>query len=142
MPGSVPRRYVKRDRAIIRARRSECGICGEAIDYSLPSSSEWSFVVDHIIPLVHTGPAGDKLANKQAAHKLCNAKKKDRLADGQRAGGQSSGNVAASTPTTEPNAPGWNAPYIQNTPAGRRWHRIATELYEAGEIRFPPPPLR
>lgn len=68
-----------RDRARIKATRAACGICGAPIDYELPHTDEMSFVADHIIPLTppHNGP--DNFANKQAAHRICNSKKRARL---------------------------------------------------------------
>lgn len=66
-----------KDRARIRATKAACHICGEAIDYELHYLEPRSFVVDHVIPLSKGGP--DVLANKKAAHRECNSKKRSRL---------------------------------------------------------------
>jgi 5-methylcytosine-specific restriction endonuclease McrA len=66
-----------RDRATIKRGRPACGICGEPIDYTLAHYDPGEFVVDHVVPL-HRG-GRDRLDNKQAAHRLCNAKKAGRL---------------------------------------------------------------
>lgn len=66
-----------RDRARIKATRANCHICGETIDYSLPHLDPRAFVVDHVVPLTKGGP--DTLANKAAAHRECNSKKRARL---------------------------------------------------------------
>ena len=62
-----------RDRASIKRGRPACGICGEAIDYTLPYLDSREFVVDHVVPLDAGG--ADVLANKQAAHRTCNRTK-------------------------------------------------------------------
>lgn len=65
-----------KDRATIRATRAACGICGEPIDYTLPHTEPRSFVADHIVPLSRGG--ADTVANKQAAHRDCNSRKRAR----------------------------------------------------------------
>jgi 5-methylcytosine-specific restriction endonuclease McrA len=67
----------KRDRARIRLARPACHICGEAIDWDANWLDPKSFVVDHVIPLAKSGP--DTYANKAAAHRECNSKKRARL---------------------------------------------------------------
>ncbi|WP_152970144.1 HNH endonuclease signature motif containing protein [Frigoribacterium sp. RIT-PI-h] len=67
----------KKDRARIKAIRAACHICGEAIDYEAGWLDPRSFVVDHVIPLAKQGP--DTMANKAAAHRACNSKKRARL---------------------------------------------------------------
>lgn len=66
-----------RDRTRIKATKAACGICGDAINYSLPHTDPMSFVVDHIRPLKRGGI--DHISNKQAGHALCNARKAARL---------------------------------------------------------------
>jgi 5-methylcytosine-specific restriction endonuclease McrA len=68
-----------RDRAAIRRTKAPCGICSIDIDYTLPHTDPMSFVVDHIIPFSKGGV--DDLSNKQAAHRVCNRAKSDKLAD-------------------------------------------------------------
>lgn len=63
-------------RSIIRENEPPCGICGKAIDYTLPHLDPGAFVVDHVQPL-HKGGA-DVLENKQAAHRACNRWKSDK----------------------------------------------------------------
>ncbi|MGV0805798.1 HNH endonuclease [Mycolicibacterium setense] len=66
-----------RHRRTIAQGKPPCGICGEPIDYVLPHTDHWSYVVDHIIPLNKGGE--DELHNKQAAHRKCNRDKSDHL---------------------------------------------------------------
>lgn len=68
-----------RDRGIIRRTKPPCAICDDPIDYSLPHTDPKSYVVDHVLPLALTGPTGDVLENKQAAHRDCNRAKSDRI---------------------------------------------------------------
>jgi 5-methylcytosine-specific restriction endonuclease McrA len=65
-----------RHRATIAKGRPPCGICGRAIDYTLPYLDPGEFVVDHIVPRNRGGT--DTLDNKQAAHRRCNRAKSDR----------------------------------------------------------------
>ena len=60
-------------RAAIRRSGAACHICGQPIDYALPSTDPMSFVVDHVIPLAKGGD--DTLDNKAAAHRTCNSTK-------------------------------------------------------------------
>jgi 5-methylcytosine-specific restriction endonuclease McrA len=69
-----------RDRNAIRRTKPPCGICEQPIDYTIPSPDPMSFEVDHIIPLdsartPEERAALDVLANKQAAHRVCNRAK-------------------------------------------------------------------
>jgi 5-methylcytosine-specific restriction endonuclease McrA len=66
-----------KDRATIRRGKPACALCGQPIDYTLPHLDPYEYVVDHIIPLHRGGP--DRLHNKQAAHRKCNAAKAGRL---------------------------------------------------------------
>ncbi|MEU4772954.1 HNH endonuclease [Micromonospora sp. NPDC023644] len=96
----APRNTAIRDRhrATIARGKPPCGICGDTIDYSLtvapgehgkrctgPTCTgcvphPMSYVVDHVIPVNRGGP--DILANKQAAHRMCNRAKSDRTDGG------------------------------------------------------------
>lgn len=64
-------------RAAISRTKAPCGICKGDIDYGLPHLDPMSFVVDHVIPLAKGGL--DELSNKQAAHRVCNRLKSDKL---------------------------------------------------------------
>lgn len=62
-----------RHRATIREAQPPCALCGQPIDYTIPSTEPMGFVVDHIIPLEAGGT--DTLDNKQPAHRTCNRAK-------------------------------------------------------------------
>lgn len=66
----------RRHRAHIAKGKPNCHICGKPIDYSLPYLDPWSFVVDHVKPFATS--KDDTLANKKAAHRECNSKKRAR----------------------------------------------------------------
>lgn len=66
-----------RHRAAIARTKPPCALCGTEIDYKLPHIDPMSFVVDHIAPLSRGG--ADTLDNKQAAHRVCNRAKSDRI---------------------------------------------------------------
>ena len=68
-----------RDRRAIARHKPPCGICGGEIDYALPHTDPMSYVVDHVIPLAQGGE--DVIGNKQAAHRICNRMKSDKLAE-------------------------------------------------------------
>jgi 5-methylcytosine-specific restriction endonuclease McrA len=68
-----------RDRKAIARTKPPCGICEVDIDYTLPHTDPMSFVVDHIKPLAKGGL--DVIENKQAAHRVCNRLKSDKLAE-------------------------------------------------------------
>ena len=76
---AAPRNTTIRDRHRRTIARDEppCGICGKAIDYSLPHLDPGSFHVDHIIPIDKGGT--DTLDNKQASHRDCNRNKSNHL---------------------------------------------------------------
>lgn len=69
-----------RHRKAIMRGHPPCGICGDAIDYTLPYMDPGEFVVDHKVPLSRGG--SDTLANKQAAHRRCNRAKSDHVDGG------------------------------------------------------------
>lgn len=76
--GNLPRNTAQRDRDRERIRRTKaaCGICGGAIDYTLPYLDPGEFTVDHKTALANGG--ADTLANKQAAHRACNRAKSNK----------------------------------------------------------------
>lgn len=62
-----------RDRARLAKAKAPCALCGKPIDYTLRWPDPMCFVADHKDPLARGG--ADNIANKQALHALCNAKK-------------------------------------------------------------------
>ncbi|WP_416241890.1 HNH endonuclease signature motif containing protein [Eggerthella lenta] len=71
-----------RRRAVRRwlaSRGDPCGICGKPIDYSLPAGHPMSFEVDEIFPVSKGGSPYEK-ENVQAAHRICNQRKGNRVA--------------------------------------------------------------
>ena len=65
-------------RARLKALGNPCAICGQPIDYTLPAGDPLSFEVDEIIPV---SLGGDELDpnNVQAAHRICNQRKGNKL---------------------------------------------------------------
>ena len=63
----------KRNRAIIRAKRLPCALCGEPIDYGIKYPHPDAFTVDHVVPLSRGGT--DSIKNLTAAHFRCNRAK-------------------------------------------------------------------
>lgn len=85
-PPPTPRDTTTRrhHRATLRRGHPPCAICGNPIDYTLPHRDPGEYVVDHIVPLALGG--ADTLANKQPAHRKCNATKGARLTHVLRSG--------------------------------------------------------
>ena len=85
----APRSSTRRDahRKAIARSRAACHICGQPIDYDLPSTDPMSFVVDHVIPLAKGGSDDDHDNLKPAHHDVpcevcgqrCNRSKGARL---------------------------------------------------------------
>lgn len=70
------RRIIRRDGDCINpVPEPPCHICGNDIDYSLPSDDLMSFQIDHITPLALGGT--DTLDNCAASHRKCNRDKSD-----------------------------------------------------------------
>lgn len=69
----------KKNKKIILATQSVCGICGKVVDKSLKYPHPMSPTVDHIIPCARGG--SDDLDNLQLAHRACNRNKSDKLPD-------------------------------------------------------------
>ena len=65
-------------RARLIAEGGPCHLCGQPIDYSLPSSSPWSFQLDHIVPIARGGDPYDP-RNCAPSHRICNARKGKRM---------------------------------------------------------------
>lgn len=65
-------------RARLRAEGRPCHICGMPIDYTLPPGDPWSFEVDEIVPVSRGGSPYD-YANVDAAHRICNQRRGNRM---------------------------------------------------------------
>lgn len=68
----------EKNRKIILATQTVCGICGQPVDFSYKSPHPLSPTVDHIIPL-DKGGHPSALENLQLAHRWCNRQKSDKL---------------------------------------------------------------
>lgn len=66
-------------RAWLKAQGRPCHICGRPIDYSLPAGDPMSFEVDEIVPVSKGGSPLDR-ANVDAAHRICNQRRGNRMA--------------------------------------------------------------
>lgn len=78
-PKGDPRNHHRRrdrHRNRIARDRPPCALCGDDIDYTLPTPHPDSFEVDHIIPISQGG--ADSLDNKQASHRRCNRAASDK----------------------------------------------------------------
>jgi 5-methylcytosine-specific restriction endonuclease McrA len=71
------RALFEKNKKIILATQSVCGICGLPVDKSLKYPNQMCATVDHIIPCARGG--GDDLPNLQLAHRKCNREKSDKL---------------------------------------------------------------
>ena len=72
------RKAFERNKKKIYATRSECGICGKPIDFSIKYPQPLSPCIDHIIPVAKGGHPSD-ISNLQLAHWTCNRQKSDNL---------------------------------------------------------------
>lgn len=68
----------ERNKRIILASRSVCGICGRVVDKSLKYPDPLSPCIDHIIPIDRGGHPSD-IDNLQLAHWKCNRDKSNKL---------------------------------------------------------------
>ena len=68
-----------RHRAVIARSKPPCALCGQPIDYTLRYPDPQSYVVDHILPVALYPHLAHDLANKQAAHNVCNREKWDKV---------------------------------------------------------------
>lgn len=78
----------RKNQARLRAEGRPCALCGQPIDYSLTTiydpvrkkriPNPWRFEVDHIVPVSRGGDPYD-YANLQAAHRICNQRKGNRM---------------------------------------------------------------
>ncbi len=76
LPGK--RMAYERNRKVILASQTICGICGLPVDKSLKYPDPLSPTVDHIIPVSRGGDPTD-IDNLQLAHFICNTRKSDKL---------------------------------------------------------------
>ena len=68
----------ERNKRIILASRSVCGICGQTVDKSLKYPHPMAPCIDHIIPIDRGGHPSD-IENLQLAHWKCNREKSNKL---------------------------------------------------------------
>ena len=72
------RRAFDRNKKIIYATQTVCGICGKPVDFSVKYPHPLSPCIDHIIPVARGGHPSD-IDNLQLAHWKCNCEKSDKL---------------------------------------------------------------
>lgn len=65
-------------RRYYKYRKDPCALCGKPIDYSLPATHPMSFEIDEIIP-VSKGGSPFSRENTQAAHRICNQRKGNKV---------------------------------------------------------------
>ena len=70
----------KRNKKIIFATQTICGICGQPVDFGMKYPHPLSPSVDHIIPVNKGGHPSD-IDNLQLAHLKCNRDKWDKTPD-------------------------------------------------------------
>lgn len=58
---------------IVERDGSDCHVCGEPVDLSLPRRSRWGATLDHVVPLVCGGT--DDTSNLRLAHLACNSRR-------------------------------------------------------------------
>lgn len=75
------RAQFERNKKIIYATQSICGICGKPVDKTLNWRNPMSKSVDHIIPISKGGHPSD-MDNLQLTHRACNIEKSDKLSGG------------------------------------------------------------
>ena len=74
------RRAFDRNKKIIFATQTICGICGQPVDFGMKYPHPLSPCIDHIIPVARGGHPSD-MENLQLAHWKCNREKSDKLPD-------------------------------------------------------------
>lgn len=72
------RRAFDRNKKIIFATQTICGICGQPVDFGMKYPHPLSPCIDHIIPVARGGHPSD-IDNLQLAHWKCNRDKSDKL---------------------------------------------------------------
>ncbi len=74
------RTALEKNKKIIMATQTVCGICGKPVDFSYKYPHPLSPSIDHIIPIAKGGHPS-ALDNLQLAHRCCNRQKSDKLFD-------------------------------------------------------------
>lgn len=74
------RKVFERNRKVIYATQTICGICGKPVDMTLKYPHPLSKSIDHIIPIDKGGHPSD-IDNLQLAHWTCNRQKSDKLVE-------------------------------------------------------------
>lgn len=67
-----------RNKKIILATQTNCGICGQLVDMNLKYPNDMAACVDHIIPVSKNGHPS-AMENLQLAHWRCNRDKSDKV---------------------------------------------------------------
>ncbi|MGW6255426.1 HNH endonuclease [Streptomyces sp. NPDC055085] len=65
-------------RVVAQAKRELpkiCHLCSKPIDMSLPHNDQWSWTLDHIIPLALRPDLAEEISNVLPAHRHCNSSK-------------------------------------------------------------------
>lgn len=72
------RAQFEKNKRIIYATQSVCGICGQPVDPAYKFPHPLSRCIDHIVPVARGGHPSD-IDNLQLAHFTCNRAKSDKL---------------------------------------------------------------
>ncbi|GAA1323073.1 HNH endonuclease [Leucobacter albus] len=75
MRGLDDHTYRKRT-AALKAKRHDCWLCGDPIDYTLPWKHKMAFTADHIQP---RSKGGHIYGEIRAAHRSCNSSRSNRV---------------------------------------------------------------
>ena len=67
-----------KNKQIIYATQTVCGICGRPVNFGVKYPHPLSPCIDHIIPIAKGGHPSD-MDNLQLAHWICNRQKSDKL---------------------------------------------------------------
>ena len=67
-----------KNKKIILAKQTVCGICGKPVNKKLRYPDPLSACIDHIIPIARGGHPSD-IDNLQLAHWTCNRQKSDKI---------------------------------------------------------------
>lgn len=68
----------EKNKRLIYATQTVCGICGRPVDFSLRYPNPMAACIDHIIPIDRGGHPSD-IDNLQLAHWTCNRQKSDKF---------------------------------------------------------------